>query len=139
MSNPETWRVVVAAGNTESVAVDKGDRGWWRVNDVPFPAALCVDDAVVDYARGMGWVIAEVRAPGELTRDEAVAAMYAECVTACSNEVRVWFDREMDGGWENDGFRYTDEECEFVGMGARECVSAVRALRPQTPEESPEG
>ena len=138
MSNQETWRVVTAAGNAESVVVDKSDNGWWRVNGVPLPLSLCPDDAVVDYARSMEWVIAEVRAPGELTRDEAVAAMHDECLKACRATAGTWADRVMDDGVTIDDFRFDDEACEYAEIGAQDCLSAVRALRPHASEESPE-
>ena len=89
---PETWRVVLAGGRIRNVmcATNESGRAWLPED----PRTYVVSDdgpreAAVMLAAHMRWAVAEILAPGELTREEAVVSAVKAEREACTQVARV--------------------------------------------------
>ena len=85
----ETWRVVLDDGNVREVFVERdGDVCAASVAGHPIRFLSPIPRRAV-VAMAQCWPVREVLAPGEMTRDEAIAAAVAAEREACIDDVRT--------------------------------------------------
>ena len=79
----ETWRVVTESGAIGSLEVRAEAGGWHDVGGRQYHPLTPLRAAIAHAAWERDWAVAEILAPGELTRAEAAAAMRERCALEC--------------------------------------------------------
>ena len=108
----QTWRVVLESGEVKSAEVRArrwADGLWWHLAS-PYDGGACKTPraAVAQLAAyaGFGSEVIEIRAPGEPTTADAVAAAVAaetaRCVAVCKARAKYYRDEAAE--WERRGY-----------------------------------
>jgi len=84
----ETWRVVTEGGAIGSLEARAEAGGWHDVGGRQYHPLTPLRAAIAHAAWERDWAVAEILAPGELTRAEAVAAMRERCIAAFATWLR---------------------------------------------------
>jgi hypothetical protein len=82
MTKAGTWRVVVEGGAIGELTVDVVGGGWHRVSGQEYHPATPLRAAIAHAAWARDWAVAEIVAPGALTRAEALRDARDD-LTAC--------------------------------------------------------
>lgn len=93
----ETWRVALASGEVREVVVEYNGVQWRTFVDDYFGWGRAPQSAVAAVVGMHGWPVAEILAPGEPTRAEAIAAARREGAEAMREAILAALRQSLSG------------------------------------------
>jgi len=130
MTKAGTWRVVVEGGAVGELTVDVVGGGWHRVSGQEYHPATPLRAAIAHAAWARDWAVAEIVAPGALTRAEALRDARDD-LTACERLRARLVDAEAEASRWGDAIVAIGEAVGVHGGSTAEVVAAVqRAVAP---------